>query len=89
VEGSPSCEEGGGRVYVGCYDSRLYCLDKRTGQIVWSFQAQVNNKSQFTFPLASIKGVQATGEAFSPKKRTSSTSKPEISQLFPNFVGHF
>jgi outer membrane protein assembly factor BamB len=46
VEGSPSCEEGGGRVFVGCYDSRLYCLDMRTGQIIWYFQAQVG----FTVP---------------------------------------
>jgi hypothetical protein len=30
---------------------------------------------QFTYPLASIKDSQATGEAFSPQKRTSSTSK--------------
>ncbi len=31
---------------MGCYDSRLYCLDMRTGQIIWSFQAQVG----FTVP---------------------------------------
>ncbi len=37
-------------------------------------------KLQFTYPLAlaSIKNVQATGEAFSPQKRTSSTSEDEI-----------
>jgi hypothetical protein len=29
--------------------------------------------------IASIKYVQATGEAFSPQERTSSTSKHEIS----------
>ncbi len=33
--------------------------------------------------------VQATGEACSPQKRTSSTSKHEISWLFSIFVGHF
>jgi hypothetical protein len=44
-------------------------------------------KLQFTYPLASIKDVQATGEAFSPQKRTSSTSKHEISFLY--FSGNF
>jgi hypothetical protein len=33
---------------------------------------------QFTYPYASIKDAQATGEAFSPQKRTSITSKHEI-----------
>jgi hypothetical protein len=42
-----------------------------------------------TYPLASIKDVQATGEAFSPQKRTSSTSKHEISQLCFYYCGHF
>jgi hypothetical protein len=36
-----------------------------------------------------MKDVQATGEAFSPQNRTSSTSKHEISSLFSNFVGNF
>jgi hypothetical protein len=31
-------------------------------------------KLQFTYPEASSKDVPATGEAFSPQKRTSSTS---------------
>jgi hypothetical protein len=43
----------------------------------------------FTYPLASIKDAQATGEAFSPQKRTSSTSKYENSVFFSIFVGHF
>ncbi len=47
MEGSPSCEEGGGRVYVGCYDSRLYCLDMLTGQIIWSFQAKVRYRISY------------------------------------------
>ncbi len=33
---------------------------------------------QFTYPEASIKDAQAAGEAFSPQKRTFSTSKHEI-----------
>jgi hypothetical protein len=33
--------------------------------------------------------VQATGEAFSPQKRTSSTKKNDIYQHFSMFVGHF
>jgi len=40
---------------------------------------------QFTYPLASIKDSQATGEVFSPQKRTSSTSKDENSVLFQFF----
>jgi hypothetical protein len=38
-----------------------------------------DQKLQFTYPLASIKDVQATGEVFIPQKRISSTSKLEIS----------
>jgi len=44
---------------------------------------------QFTNPQASIKDAQATGEAFSPQKRTSSTSKKENSLLVSIFVCHF
>jgi hypothetical protein len=33
----------------------------------------LDQKQQFTYPLASIKNFQATEEAFSPQKRTSST----------------
>jgi hypothetical protein len=36
-----------------------------------------------------MKDVQATGEAFSPQKRTSSILKHEISSLFCIFMGHF
>ncbi len=39
--------------------------------------------------MISIKDPQATGEAFSPQKRTSSTSKDENSLLFSIFFGHF
>jgi hypothetical protein len=41
----------------------------------------LNQKLQFTYPLASIKDVQASGELFIPQKRTSSTSKLEISSF--------
>jgi hypothetical protein len=40
---------------------------------------------QFTYPWASIKDAQATGEAFSPQKWTTSTSKGENSVLFSIF----
>ncbi len=45
-------------------------------------------KLQFTrtYLLASIKEALAIGEAFSPQKRTSSTSKHEISLLFSIFA---
>jgi hypothetical protein len=42
-------------------------------------------KLQFTYPQASIKDAQATGEAYSPQKRTSSNSKHEIALLFSFF----
>jgi hypothetical protein len=34
-----------------------------------------DQKMQFIYPQASMKNVQTTGEAFSPHKRTSGTSK--------------
>jgi hypothetical protein len=37
----------------------------------------------------SLKDVQVTKEAFSSRKRTSSTSKYEIFSFFSTFVGHF
>jgi hypothetical protein len=37
------------------------------------------NVLQFTYPQVSIKDAQATGEAFSPQKTTSSTLKHENS----------
>ncbi len=43
---------------------------------------------QFTYPQASIKDAQATGEVFSPQKWTSSTLKDENSVLF-YFFGSF
>ncbi len=43
---------------------------------------------QFSHPLASLKDVQATGEAFCPQLRTASTSKNEI-YLLSLFVGRF
>jgi hypothetical protein len=49
----------------------------------------LDQKLQFTFPLAYIKDAQATGEAFSPQKRTSSTKKHENSGLFFYFCGSF
>jgi hypothetical protein len=43
-------------------------------------------KLQFTYPSASMKDKQATGVAFGPQKRTSSTSKHEFFQFFSAFV---
>jgi hypothetical protein len=39
----------------------------------------LDQKLQITYPYASIKDVQVTEEAFSSQKRTSNTSKHEIS----------
>ncbi len=49
----------------------------------------IKKKLLFIYPLASMKDVQVTGEAFSPQKRTSSTSKHENSVLFFYFCGSF
>jgi hypothetical protein len=35
------------------------------------------------------KGFPSYRRSFQPQKRTSSTSKHEISKFFPTFVGHF
>ncbi len=48
---------------------------KQTAENVLIFFYQ---KLKFTYPYAPIKDVKATGEAFSPQKRTSSTSYNEI-----------
>ncbi len=40
------------------------------------------SKILFTYPWASIKDVQVTKEAFNSQKRTSRTSKHEISEFF-------
>ncbi len=49
--------------------------EKNAGEI---FLDLFDQKLQFTYTYASIKDVQATGEAFSSQKKTSSTSKNEI-----------
>ncbi len=41
------------------------------------------------YPLASLKDVQVTEEAFSSQKRPSNTSKHELLNKFSTFVGHF
>ncbi len=55
----------------------------------WKFLYIFLSKMQFTYPRASLKDAQTTGEAFYPQKRTSDTSKHENSLLFSIFVGHF
>jgi hypothetical protein len=55
---------------------------KFTAEIKFIFFDQ---KLQFTYPYASIKDVQGTGEVFIPQRKTSSTSKLE----FFTFVVHF
>jgi hypothetical protein len=43
----------------------------------------------FTYPKASIKDMKATGEAFSPQKRTSQRFKKLNALTFSIFVSHF
>jgi hypothetical protein len=53
------------------------------------FKSFFDQKLQFTYPWASIKDVQTTGESFSSQKRTSSTTKDVIYNIFSIFLGHF
>ena len=56
----------------------------------WKFNFYfLDQKLPFTYPQASTKDAQSTGEAFSPQKRTSITSKHENSVLFFYFCGSF
>jgi hypothetical protein len=48
-----------------------------------------NDQKIKSLNILSMKDVQVAGEAFSPKKTTASTSKPELSSLFSIFAGHF
>ncbi len=47
-------------------------------------------KTKFFFIINyNLQDVQVTEEAFSSQKKTSSTSKHDISKTFSTFVGHF
>jgi hypothetical protein len=48
-------------------------------QLKTFFKKFFDQKLKFTYPYASIKDVKVTKEKFSSQKRTSSTSKHEIS----------
>ncbi len=75
------CFESGFMILEGC--SILGWIPIRIWiQVLMTKMVFFDRKLQFTYPQASIKDVQATGEAFSPQKRPSSTSKHEISKLF-------
>jgi hypothetical protein len=53
-------------------------------KIQWKFIQKLffSSKLQLTYPWGFIKDVQATGEAFSPQKRTSRTSKMKFITFF-------
>jgi hypothetical protein len=56
----------------------------------WKFNFYLlDQKLHFFYPRTSIMDAQATGEAFNPQKRTSSTTNQKNSQIFSIFVGHF
>ncbi len=75
---SISSESGSGSGYVSRV---LITKNLRKKMQVNFFFFNIKNYKQ--------KDVQATGEAFSHQKRTSSTLKDEIYQLFYIFLGHF
>ncbi len=58
-------------------------LMTKNGYLLWS------KKLLFTYRQASIKDVQASGEAFRSQRRTPSTSKDDIYKLLYIFQGHF
>ncbi len=60
---------------------RIQDFDDQQLKKIYSLKRYIffDQKLQFTCPKASLKDVQATKEAFSPQKRTSSASKHEIS----------
>jgi hypothetical protein len=68
----------------GFYDQKLKKFTAEKNFIYF-----FDNKMRFTYPWTFIMDVQAAGEAFSPQKKTSSTSKHEISSFFKIFVGNF
>jgi hypothetical protein len=58
--------------------------DQKMGKIYSSkkiYIFSIKSCNLLPYPQASIKDVQATGEAFIPQKKTSSTSKREFSAL--------
>jgi hypothetical protein len=64
----------------------------KIGKKIYSWKLNfyfLDQKLQFTYPQDSIKDAQATGEAFSPQKRISRTSKHDNSGTFFYFSGSF
>ncbi len=101
IAGTPAAKHNEKHIIPGLR-IRIHCGSSMLGWIpIQSFNDQkkftaekkyylfFHHKLQFTYPYASIKNVQVTEEAFSSQKRTSSTSKHEISWVFSSFVGHF
>ncbi len=64
------------------FDDQIFKKSYNWTKLFW------DQKLQSTYPKASIKHVQAIEEAFSPQKRTSSTSKRKFLN-FSIFVGNF
>ncbi len=71
---------------LGYIPIRIQGLDDQKFKKIYRSKI-LDQKLQFTYPQASIKDVQATEEAFSLQKRTSSISKHEISLFFFYFCG--
>jgi hypothetical protein len=60
------------------FDDQKFVINSQLEIFLYFFDQKV----QFTYPKASLKEAQATGKAFNPRKRTSSTSKHEYSFRF-------
>ena len=48
----------GDRVFVGCMDGKLYCINKKTGSTIWSVQVDVGNADGNWYGLASSPVVE-------------------------------
>jgi outer membrane protein assembly factor BamB len=58
VYGSPAVTApGSNRVYIGSYDSRLYCLSGLTGTEIWNYQNPNNSPVTFSSPCVGPTGL--------------------------------
>jgi hypothetical protein len=72
-----------------------YAIRMKIGIVLMQIRIRIKMEIRIRMPKhniakeASLKTTKATGEAFNPQKKPSSTSKHENSLLFYIFVGHF
>jgi hypothetical protein len=62
-------------VFQVIYESGSRILTKNWKKYSWEKIYLFDQKLQFTYPEASLKDIEDTGEAFSPQKRTFTLQK--------------